>query len=355
MRFFKTTVLAILACTFTQFSTADACTNFCFETPDGPVFGCNLDLFIPGDGLVFINRRGISKTGFDPGTTGKKAEWISKYGSVTFNLAGREMVFGGMNEAGLVLSTMELITSEFPHQDARPPLTIGMWAQYILDNCSSIEEAIEAEKQVRIEDSAPPQHYFIADINGNCVAIEWEKGEVVIHSGTTLPVKAMANSFYAKSLAVYQKGGPHWWQSDRGQSNKRFAKAAARNKQFKTSGEPNVIKYAFDTLTKVVGAAHTKWSIVYDIQKRKIYYGSAASPALKFLSFDAFDFSCTAPLLMLDINAPIEGNVETFFKPYDHDMNLTLFRTLCHRYELELSEEEVEKFTNHIESFECAQ
>jgi penicillin V acylase-like amidase (Ntn superfamily) len=71
------------------------------DTAHGPVFGCNLDLFISGDGLVFINKRGIAKTGFAKGTTGKTAQWISKYGSVTFNLAGREWTFGGMNEAGI--------------------------------------------------------------------------------------------------------------------------------------------------------------------------------------------------------------------------------------------------------------
>ena len=38
-----------------------ACTSFCLDTPDGPVFASNLDLFIPGDGIVFVNRRGMGK------------------------------------------------------------------------------------------------------------------------------------------------------------------------------------------------------------------------------------------------------------------------------------------------------
>ena len=34
-------------------SPATACTSFCFDTPDGPVFGGNMDLRW-GDGLVFV-------------------------------------------------------------------------------------------------------------------------------------------------------------------------------------------------------------------------------------------------------------------------------------------------------------
>ena len=63
---------------------SNSCTDFCFDTPGGPIFGCNLDLFIPGDGLVFINPRGIAKEGFQESTTGETAKWVSKYGSVTF-------------------------------------------------------------------------------------------------------------------------------------------------------------------------------------------------------------------------------------------------------------------------------
>jgi hypothetical protein len=31
---------------------------------------------------------------------------------------------------------------------------------------------------------------------------------------------------------------------------------------------------------------------------------------------------------MLDVNTAPEGNVERFFTPYDHDVNLQVFRTL---------------------------
>lgn len=331
-----------------------ACTCFCFDTPGGPIFGSNLDLFIPGDGLVFINQRGIAKEGLQASTTGEVAKWVSRYGSVTFNLAGREFAFGGMNEAGLVVGSMELRASEYPEADERTPLTIGTWTQYVLDTCGSVEEAIRVDSLVRIEDSAPPSHFLVVDAEGNCAAIEWLDGRFVCHTGESLPVKAMTNMPYARALAALERGGARWWWSNPGQSAERFAGAAARNESYDASRDTSAVSYAFETLVNVVGVPHTKWSIVYDIARREVWFGSAVSPAAKHLSLRAFDLSCEAPLKMLDVNAVLEGNVEQNFTPYDHDVNLAVFRTLCDRYGIEVSAEGALEIMRILESFVCA-
>jgi hypothetical protein len=62
---------------------------------------------------------------------------------------------------------------------------------------------------------------------------------------------------------------------------------------------------------------------------------------------------CSAPLLMLDINAPLQGDVSKAFKPYDHDMNLALFQSICAHYEIAISQKDAEGLMRHIESFEC--
>jgi hypothetical protein len=66
-----------------------ACTDFCLDTPAGPFFGCNLDLFIPGDGLVFINQRGVAKEGFQESTNGSTARWSSGSRSSPSPMNGR--------------------------------------------------------------------------------------------------------------------------------------------------------------------------------------------------------------------------------------------------------------------------
>ena len=353
----RITIIATFYCllfVFLPMNSTEACTSFCLDTPDGPVFGYNLDLFFPGDGHVFINQRGIAKEGFEAGTTGEKAKWVSRYGSVTFSIAGREWASSGMNEAGLVISTMELRRAEFPEPDSRPPLPIGPWTQYVLDTCGSVKEAIQVDSKVRVEDSAPPVHYLIADANGNCAAIEWMNGKFVCHTGESMPAKAMSNMSYKRALTALKRGGPRWWWSNPGQSAERFAAAHKRNKSYNASRDADAVKYAFGTLTDIVAAPHTKWNVVYDIARREVWFRSAASPTVKNLSLDSFDLSCEAPLLMLDINASLEGNVEKSFKPYDSNINLSAFRTCCERYNIEISEEDAVGLMKHLGKFKCA-
>ena len=348
--------IAILTCTGLILSGSSlACTTFLLDTPEGPVFGANLDLFIPADGLVFINRRGIAKEGFQKNTNGDVAKWVSKYGSVTFNLAGIEFAFGGMNEAGLTVGSMELLAQKYPEPDERMPLTMGLWAQYVLDTCATIDEVIACDKKVRIEDGAPPVHFLISDAKGNCVTIEYFNGKLQARRGDTLPVKALTNSTYDESLAKYNAGGPRWWQKDRGATFKRFCRAAERNLEYAPDGKLNCIQYAFETLTRDVAAGHTKWNIVYHIPRREVWFRSIRSPEVKYVSLNDFDLSPDAPCLMLDINQPGSWHVKEKFVPYDHDRNRQVLRLLLARYELNVSDEQSAEIVRHLETFKKAE
>ena len=331
-----------------------ACTSFCMDTPDGPIFGANLDLFIPGDGLVFVNRRGVEKESYQTSTTGETAQWTSEYGSVTFSLAGREFAWGGMNEAGLVMSSMDLRAGEYPEPDERPALLDGNWGQYVLDTCSSIEEVIHTDSMVRVQDQGHTSHYLIADADGNCVAVEYLNGQFVYYAGDDLPVKAMSNMRYERALYNYERGGTRWWWSNPGQSAERFAACQARSANFNASRDTSAVNYAFGTLVYYVAAHHTRWNIVFDIADREIHYRSDQSPTYKHISLSAFDFSCDAPKLMLDVNAALEGDVEEHFTLYDPDVNLNVFRTFCDRYGIKVSEQGAVNLTGFFDAFECA-
>lgn len=354
MRTHDVKLFSLLLISLVTWSSA-ACTSFCMDTPGGPVFGYNLDLFIPGDGLVFINQRGVAKEGFpsQAGTTGKKLKWVSKYGSVTFNVVGREWANTGMNEAGLVISNMQLLKSEYPERDQRPGLPIGPWAQYVLDTCGSVTEAVKVHEKVRIEDDAPPSHFLIADAEGNCAAIEWIDGEYVCYTGKNAPVKAMSNMSYGRALAAFKRGGPRWWWSNPGQSAERFAAAHERSINYDAEKEPDAITYAFGTLLNVA-APHTKWSIVYDIAKRQVWYGTVVSKPVKHISLSNLDFACKGAPPMLDVNAAIEGDVEKHFVSYDPDVNFNIFYTFCQRFGVDISEQDAAGTMAHINSFECA-
>lgn len=180
-----------------------SCTSFCLDNGDRCLFGTNQDNQIDA-GLLFVNKRNVLKTGWDSSTSGDYARWMSKYGSVTFVHAGHQLAWAGMNEAGLMISTMELGQTENPNPDERPPLASSFWVQYQLDNHSSVEEVLASDSQVRIADTV--DHYLVSDRSGNCAVIEFLEGKMVYHSGESLPVKALTNSGYQDSVSAWEDG-----------------------------------------------------------------------------------------------------------------------------------------------------
>jgi penicillin V acylase-like amidase (Ntn superfamily) len=333
---------------------AAACTSFSMDTPDGPLYGTNCDLLIPGDGLVFVNRRGLAKEGYDANTAGDPLEWVARYGSVTFNLAGRELAWGGINEAGLVMSSMQLTASKCPKPDARFPMGAGLLVQYLLDTCGTIDEVIDALKPIRPPESECDSHFLVMDATGNTLAIEYLDRKLVTYSGADLPVRAMANIRYDRAAVAYERGGPRWWWSNPGASAQRVAGAEDRLRNFDAARDTCAVTYAFETLTHVVAAPHTKWNIVIDPTLKKIWFRSARSPSIKFLTLDACDFSCDSPVMMLDLNADLEGDVGGSFIPFDHEVNKELFQVFCSRWGIKVSEEGAVALMELFEGFECA-
>ena len=169
-----------------------ACTSFCLDHSGYPIHGANLEHQRVDQGLLYVNRRYLAKEGLDPATTGEIARWTSKYGSLTFNLVGYGFPWGGMNEAGLTISTMSLRESQSPAPDERPPLQEPFYAQYLLDNCSTVEEVMASDARIRILE--PLSHWLVCDRTGECVTIEFLNGKTVYHAGDKLPAKALTNS-----------------------------------------------------------------------------------------------------------------------------------------------------------------
>jgi choloylglycine hydrolase len=166
------------------------CSSFFLSNPISSVFGTNCDYFVFTSGQVFVNKRNMVKTGLETGTTGKRAEWTSKFGSLTFNFVGYQMAWGGMNEAGLIISTMYLPETKTPVPDQRPPLNAGFWVQYQLDNYATVAEVIASDSCVRIKTT---DHYLVCDKNGNCAVIEFMDRKMVYHTGRDLPVNVLTN------------------------------------------------------------------------------------------------------------------------------------------------------------------
>jgi len=325
------------------------------------VYGTNLDNHLY-EGLLFVNHRDVQKTGLMPSTEGKHANWISKYGSVTFNFGGYQHVWAGMNEAGLVMSTMFLEETQPPVLDKRLPVSSGFWMQYLLDNCSTVEEVIASDRQVANIETV--DHHLVCDSKGNSAVIEFLGDKMVYHTGVGMPMNVLTNSTYEESIKsrkerrlwrFFQRLRPFYRSS-----LFRFDLAAGRVRGFELGTVESVVEYAFDTL-KLVSGNITQWSIVFDIVNRRVYFRTRVNPKIRFFGLDSFDFSGETPVKMLNVHEDLAGDVAGSFVDYSHEVCFQHMRDFHKDYQWRqyrrrvTPDELVEARLRHFEGFARAE
>ena len=305
----------------------EACSTFVLKSGTHLVFGRNYDWAI-GYGLVIVNKRNLIKKAppsADP--SGKPVEWVSKYGSITFNQYGKEFPMGGMNEAGLVVEVMWLEGTRYPSPDARPALSELQWVQYQLDTASSVEKVIASDVSLRISSDSVPIHFLVSDKSGEAVTIEFLDGKMVYHTDETLPVKALTNSTYKDSIAYLKNHKGLGGEREIGFSVKsldRFARAAHMLARYDYSKDKMIVDYAFSILDSVHNPEWTQWSIVYDMTNRAVHFKTKDAPQLKNFSFDDFDFDCKSPSRVIDMQTDRRGNISGHFTNYSTEINKNL-------------------------------
>lgn len=317
-------------------ATSYACTTFC----SGPLFGKNYDWSI-GNGLVIVNPRGLAKIS----ASGHPAQWTSKYGSVTFNQFGREFPNGGMNEAGLVVELMWLEGTKYPAPDKRPTVGTLEWIQYQLDNSRSVEEVLQKAETIRIE-SDVPLHFLVGDARGNCTTVEFLNGQLVAHKGADFPVHALTNDTYDASLQAWKD------KSAASSSVERFVTAG---KMISASQKSNNVEYAFSVLDRVTQPNFTKWSIVYDRSKLRIYFKTEENRATRSFDFSDFDFSCSGSTKIVDINSADRGNIASRFVNYTPAANQNLVFTSYKKvpFLASVPETELQELARHGDAARC--
>ena len=93
---------------------------------------------------------------------------------------------------------------------------------------------------------------------------------------------------------------------------------------------------------------------MFDIPERELIYRTVDSPDIKRVALRDFDLDCDAAPVMLDVDAPLAGNVAPDFVPYDADVNLRIFRVAVRRFGIDVSEEAATGLMRHFDRFRCA-
>jgi penicillin V acylase-like amidase (Ntn superfamily) len=351
----KKCVAFLFLVVYTGFSFA--CSTFLLSKDGRHIFGRNLD-WVTSNGMVMVNSRGVSKTSFMPGGV-KTISWIARHGSITFNQFGKEFPYGGMNERGLVVELMWLNGTTYPAPDNRAALNELQWIQYQLDNCATIEEVIASDKTIRITNTeTTPLHYLIADSTGKAATIEFINGKMVAHKGKELSYPVLTNTVYNEAVQRYDKEKGNGNVNYDDNSVKRFATACNMIRQFNTgTTTQDPIDYSFSILNKVSQGSYTKWSIVYDITKREVYYSINGQQQRKQFSFRDFDFSCTGTTLAINLSADNTGVVSKYFTPLSFDQNKLLIERSGResRSRVNLSAASLTSAANYFRKIQCRQ
>ena len=302
-----------------------ACSTFKLQKGAELLYGHNLNqpgMNVPG--MVFINKRGVFKTGrsFSEMFTKERLNpsglsWISRYGSITFSAFGRDFPDGGINEAGIYIWEMNDDTA-YPKNDKLPKLEQMNWMQYILDNCTTLDEALAAAREIEIDGWG--WHYFLGDARGDCAAVEFIKGEVVIQRGETMPVPGLFNEPYARELQLsrYFKGFGGLYEPDLN-NNKvpRFVKTAVMIRDYDPALD--AVAYGLKMLRQLTVNEEPKWSVLIDVVRKNVYFKTMANPQIKSFSFKDIDFSNHGPVLALNMDQKQGGDVGRSLSPATDD------------------------------------
>lgn len=333
-----------------------ACTTFLLSRDGKHFFGRNYD-WVTGNGVVLVNARGLQKTSLKA-EAGKSLDWVSQFGSVTFNQYGKENPTGGMNEKGLVVELMWLQEARYPGSDSRPALDVLQWIQYQLDCSETVDDVIASDRILRIASSGnAPLHYLVADAGGNAAAIEFLEGKMVVHKGTDLPYPVLANTVYSEAVKQTVPAAQQPSRTFTDNSLSRFATACSMVTRFKdpaTKAAP--VDYAFSILGAVAQGDFTKWSIVYDISGRGIHFITHDRKERKSLSFSELNFSCTAQPLAYRLESAQKGNIVPFFSPLDAATHRAILEKSVKesRAYVQLPREEVDKVAGYFSGPVCS-
>lgn len=157
---------------------------------------------------LLVMPKGLRKSGANFGdqvvVSENPAQWRSRYGSLVVSNVDK-VVFEGMNEKGLAAHNLSLGISDYgPRDTAKTGLQMGLSVPYILDNASTVDEAVSLIAniqlvQVNVDKYPLRVSLVIEDKSGDSALIEYLEGKPVIHRGSDVTV--VTNTMYEEAKA----------------------------------------------------------------------------------------------------------------------------------------------------------
>lgn len=316
------------------FQAAIACSRFTYTATDNTVItGRSMDWVEDIKTDLWAFPAGMIRKG---DSSSNAAQWTSKYGSVIasgYNLGTAD----GINSKGLTANLLYLATADYgkPKPD-RKNLSVLNWAQYILDNYATVNEAVSHFNDAQFNMIAPTLpngsnaslHLAITDPTGDNAIFEHLNGKLVIHHGKKY--KVMTNEpTYDNQLALtdYWKRLDGKFLPGTGEPDDRFIRASYYlNIAPNTSDMQQAASIVFSIIRNVsvpIGqntpgkpnVAPTLWRCVADLKHGIYFFENANRPNVFWVDINKLDLSKNGSVMKLPManNQIYAGEVSKLF------------------------------------------
>lgn len=88
------------------------------------------------------------------------------------------LVFDGMNDRGVAISSMSASESKAPFDKSKPTLIKPMLMRLVLDYAGSADDAVELLRRYNVDFDGGPCHFMIADASGKSLVVEFVDGRL---------------------------------------------------------------------------------------------------------------------------------------------------------------------------------
>lgn len=290
--------------------------------------------------------RGIQRDG---AAGPNSVKWTSRYGSViasSYDLASTD----GMNEKGLVANLLYLTASDYGKPGDKPTMSLSLWAQYVLDNFATVDEAVNAleREPFRLITAKTPGggtatlHLSISDASGNSGIFEYIDGTLVIHHGKQYQVMTNEPQFRDQLAltAYWERIGGLTFLPGTSNGTDRFVRTSFLIKAIPKTLDKRYIatvpgqSYRNQALASTLGVirsvsvplgittpnqpniSSTIWRTIADHKNKVYFFDSATNPNTFWVDFKEIDFNTGAPVKKLTLTggAIYSGSVAKQFE-----------------------------------------
>ncbi|MCU0527725.1 MAG: linear amide C-N hydrolase [Elainella sp. Prado103] len=337
-------VLGLMASAVAGFSawqpTAEACSRILWNTNEfAVVVGRTMDWPESTEPILTVLPSGMNRDGGRLGSEvvvqDNPARWTSKYGSIVTTVYGVGSA-DGFNERGLAAHMLYLTATDFgPRDPSKPGLQAGLWAQYLLDNAATVEEALALLDTVQvvlaeINGHKSTVHLAIEDATGDSAIIEFVNGEQVVHHGREFRI--MTNDpTYDEQIALLNQQDFSNPTSDTPlpgnvRATDRFQRAAyytallpeptnEREAIASILAIARNVSVPFGAPYKGFGIYNTEYRTAINLTQKRYFFELTTSPNVIWADLTKFNLSPGAPVMLLNPdNIALSGDVTEKFQ-----------------------------------------